>query len=235
MPVESDVISSGGGPSLSGRPAGGLCPLIGIDSGPASDIATGGAVQLAVADGWPAPTELPAVHEWRTFASQALVDNDFGWSNPTSSTSGPFYGAVTTVGNDWMVWRVGNDVSTRAFFAGRLLFGSAWKDWSATGETPAAAQIVARRLSLEGTTIGTPRNRWGALILVGPGTTRKAVLTHATANIAGDLSLDVADLVATGQLHRWRAWFVARIGFGTTGGLGNLEARVGHLGLEITA
>ena len=45
----------------------------------------------------------------------------------------------------------------------------------------------------------------------------------------------ITDLVAAGQLHRWRAWLVTRIGFGTTSGLGNLEARVGHLGLEITA
>ena len=72
-------------------------------------------------------------------------------------------------------------------------------------------------------------------MLVDPGAARKVVLTNPTSDTSGDLTLDVTDLVATGQLHRWRAWFVARIGFGTTGGLGNLEARVGHLGLEITA
>ena len=235
MSVESSRPDPSGGPSLSGRPAGGLCPLIGIDSGPASDIAAGGPVQLAVTDGWPAPTELPAVHDWRTFASQALVDNDFGWSNPTSSASGPFFGADVTVGNDWMIWRVGNDVSTRAFFAGRMIFGADWRDWFAAGETPASARIVARRLSLLGPAIGTPRNRWAGLVLVGPGAARKAVLTNPTSDASGDLTLDVTDLVAAGQLHRWRAWLVTRIGFGTTSGLGNLEARVGHLGLEITA
>lgn len=232
----------GGGPSLSGRPAGGLCSLVGIDDPVAAHAAVGGPIRSWMATD--NPVLWSRASNVRDPDAQALRVPSDGAGDQTWyarwATDGYFVdlagilsaAAIQAAALDGTGWRAGGAFGEgNAILVTRLALGGEWLSWVLAGETPAAAELTARGARVETDTSASWS--WAGLCVVRDGAVVAGASLGATTSggaAQGDIVIDVAALLPT--WHRCAAYWVARVGSGSSGAN---YATVRRLGLEITA
>lgn len=227
MSVESSRPDPSGGPSLSGRPIGGLVPLPGLDEPRPADVAVGGPVRAWMRTVNPTIWTGTSPHDPNGQALQTPATSNYArWLPSTLTGVGGALDAVTT--DTRPRWRVGTNTGS-TIFAARLPFPSTLGlPWVLTGEAPTTAVLAARDVQVSGL---AGNNRWAGLCVLLDGVVvAGADLSSVSGTATGDIVVDIKTLLS--DWHRCVPMLVVRTGAGATGAQ---YADIGRLGLEITA